>query len=87
MKPLLIRLKALGTSIRPVLSADHDGGAADGDNSAVSSVVAYAGGWFVADKDSGRTLDNAVGRPYTGGHITHACCRHKADEYGRAARR
>lgn len=87
MKPLLIRLKALGTSIRGALSADHDGGAAEHNDAAVSSVVAYTCGWFVADKDSSRTLDNAVGRSYTCGHIAQACCRHKADEHSWAAGR
>jgi len=86
MKPLLIRRKALGASIRGVLSADHYCRAARrGDGATVRGAVTDACGWFVADKDRSRALDNTVGRSHTGGHIAHTCSRHKADEYGWAA--
>ncbi len=48
MKPLLIRRKALSTSIRPVLSSNHYCRAANYNGTTVSSVVAYACGWHKA---------------------------------------
>jgi hypothetical protein len=70
MKPLLIPLKDLGTSIRRVLSADHDSGAANSDDASVSSVIAYACGWFVTDENGRRPFGDTIRWADTSSHIT-----------------
>jgi hypothetical protein len=74
-----------GCGFRCCSTADHHGGKAHGDHSAMGRAVAHARRRFATDQHRGRALDDGIGRPHTDAAIAKHRCGHATDEHGGAA--